>query len=304
MAIGLLNTFTYNDLNSGNYGLYILNSNSYDRAERDLELISVPGRNGAIIQDNGRHHEIVIKYSVFLKRNDLNSSLAAIRSFLYQTIGGQKYSSGVYLTSMRMEYGVLYDDYSPNYYREAVFCGPADWETMLERYGKCDLEFLCKPEMYIRNISTKTITVGAGTTEVLFIAPPGNTGSNYLPLSPLQANGDFMLYPKIILQFSSYSTNNDFQAVRVIPRSASNQLNVSLLFKTANDFRSIPVIDSKEENVYQVNNNIKDYLNRLLVSSPTFPSGKFADGAYHPIYIKNETINNLVATLEVPQYTI
>ena len=47
-------TFTFDGVNSERFGLWISGAGTYDTPERDVALVSVPGRNGDLEFYNGR----------------------------------------------------------------------------------------------------------------------------------------------------------------------------------------------------------------------------------------------------------
>ena len=50
--------FIFDGINSLDYGIYITGEAVYNAPERDVEMISIPGRNGEFALDNGRFNNI------------------------------------------------------------------------------------------------------------------------------------------------------------------------------------------------------------------------------------------------------
>ena len=55
--------FIYKEHSSLEYGLYITEKGSYYGASRDVSFMSVPGRDGDLMTDNGHYNNIVITIS-------------------------------------------------------------------------------------------------------------------------------------------------------------------------------------------------------------------------------------------------
>ena len=58
----IFNGFTFDGENSKDYGVYITGSGVFNAPERDVEMISIPGRDGAFAQDMGRFSNIEVTY--------------------------------------------------------------------------------------------------------------------------------------------------------------------------------------------------------------------------------------------------
>ena len=59
--------FTYNGINSADFGCYVANANQFDAPARDVDTIEVPGRNGALTIDNGRYLNQTLTYSLYVR---------------------------------------------------------------------------------------------------------------------------------------------------------------------------------------------------------------------------------------------
>ena len=125
----------YKGINSLEFCLYIKSKGTYNTPERDMEFISVPGRNGDLIQDNGRYNNVSIPYDLALVKKDnrqFSELVDSIKEWL--VIGGG--------------YNVLWDSYNPRYFRYAAVNGTIDVAEELTNYGEFSLSFSCKPLRY------------------------------------------------------------------------------------------------------------------------------------------------------------
>lgn len=135
----------YKGINSLEFSLYIKSKGTYNTPVRDMDFISVPGRNGDLIQDNGRYNNVPIPYDLALVKKDnrqFNELVDSIKEWL--AIGGG--------------YNVLWDSYNPRYFRYAAVEGAIDVAEELTNYGEFSLSFNCKPYRYSFD-GQKVITV-------------------------------------------------------------------------------------------------------------------------------------------------
>ena len=126
----------YKGVNSLDLSLLIKSKGSWIAAERDKTYVSVPGRNGDLIQDNGRYKNVPIPYTMTVLRNDVRSFadlVAKIKNWL----------------SVGTGYGELWDSYDPRYFRYAAIDGYVNiTEELLEHIGSFAVNFNCKPYRY------------------------------------------------------------------------------------------------------------------------------------------------------------
>ena len=59
---------TFNGKNSAEFGVWISGGGTYNAPARDVEMVSVPGRNGDISYDNGRFQNVAVTYPAFISR--------------------------------------------------------------------------------------------------------------------------------------------------------------------------------------------------------------------------------------------
>lgn len=125
--------FVFNGKSSKDFGLYISGGGTFGTPERDITKVSVPGKNGDLIIDNGRFKNISVTYPAFI-RHKFKEYADEVRKWLC--------GATVYLR--------LQDSYNPDYYRLATFSGPLDFETrVLNHSGECNITFDCKPQRYL-----------------------------------------------------------------------------------------------------------------------------------------------------------
>lgn len=143
----MLHNLIFAGKQSKDYGLFISGSGTYNAPERDVTAVSVPGRNGDLILDNGRWHNISVSYPAFIVRN-FNENAEMIRAWIAGAIGYQQ----------------LEDDYHPDFYRLARYSGNIDWDmAALNIAGQTTLTFDCKPQRFLK-LGETPIKIESATT--------------------------------------------------------------------------------------------------------------------------------------------
>lgn len=140
----------FRECNSLSYGLLVAEKGSYNGASRDVEFISVPGRDGDLIIDNGRHKNITIPYKLTLLNNterDFKTLAHQIKAWLTGEPG----------------YFTLWDSYDPEYFRYAAYIDEVDIEQELEAVGNITVNFNCKPFKYALQGQEPVILTAAAT---------------------------------------------------------------------------------------------------------------------------------------------
>lgn len=123
---------------SDNYGIVVEVLPDYSSAEKNVELIDVPGRNGQIAIDNGTYKTVERKYNIACGKdspNEFKASAKAISQWLNRGIG-----------FCRLE-----DSYEPEIYRMAVYAGPTDISNIYGMAGRAEITFTCQPERYLKS---------------------------------------------------------------------------------------------------------------------------------------------------------
>lgn len=152
----------FGGIDSADFGIYIGGEGTFNAPERDVEMISIPGRDGAFALDKGRFENIEVKYTVINQEPDLatfSANLEGFRNALCSQRGYQR----------------LEDTFHPDEYRMAVFADkfevkPIEYNTAAE----FDIVFNCKPQRYLKDGET-AVSVEDGdtlTNPTLFEASP------------------------------------------------------------------------------------------------------------------------------------
>lgn len=155
-------TLTFGNVLSSDYGVYISGEGVFNAPKRDAKLITIPGRNGDFVQDNGRFENITITYPCFYKGGTLAAFATALSNFR-NAICAQK------------GYQKLTDTINAGEYRQALFIDGINFKPVNDNtVVTFDLVFNCKPQRWLDSGDTKSTIANGGTltNPTLFAAPP------------------------------------------------------------------------------------------------------------------------------------
>ena len=82
----MIHYLVYDGQSSLEYGVHISGTETFDAPERDITALSIPGRNGDLIFDNGRYKNIDVTYPAFIHRNFARNA-QAMRAWLMKSPG-------------------------------------------------------------------------------------------------------------------------------------------------------------------------------------------------------------------------
>lgn len=131
----MVHKFWFDRVCCRDFGIWVSGENTFNAPERDVTLIDVAGRNGALVIDNGRFKNITVSYPAFIEKSFRENTQAA-REWLLSKRG----------------YKRLEDEYNPDIYRMAQFTGPLDFDMRFLNYaGEVELIFNCKPQRFLKS---------------------------------------------------------------------------------------------------------------------------------------------------------
>ena len=126
----------FDDIESRNFGVYITGEAVYNAPERDVEMISIPGRNGTFALDKGRFENIEVSYpaGIFADNEaDFASAISDFRNYLCSRKG----------------YCRLVDEYNPEEYRMAIYKSGLEVTPAQLKAGEFNITFDCKPQRWL-----------------------------------------------------------------------------------------------------------------------------------------------------------
>jgi phage-related protein len=143
--------FTFGDVSSKDYGVYITQEAAYNAPDRDVEVVEIAGRNGAYILDKGRFENITVSYKCGIALDDEQSFESAIRTFRNA------------LSSKAGKYVRLEDEYNPNEFRQAAFLGGIEVDMADRRAGEFTVSFDAMPQRFLKSGETAVSVASGGT---------------------------------------------------------------------------------------------------------------------------------------------
>lgn len=149
-ANSIYKSFTFNGVSAADYGVYVTDVNVFNSAERAVEYITIPGRNGSFALDHGRFENITVEYECALGQDtdvDFATAISDFRNALAAAKGYQR----------------LEDDMNPDEYRMAVFSKGLEAPTLNQQTATFKVEFNCKPQRYLKSGET-AVSISSGGT--------------------------------------------------------------------------------------------------------------------------------------------
>lgn len=126
----------FDNRSSSDYGINIEIPPNYEMAEKDYEIIHIPGRNGDVIFDNSSYKNVDAAYyiSVGGKKKAFVDMANNISNWLHSTNG----------------YARLEDSYSVDYYRVAMYKEAGVINNIYSKAGRISVTFNCKPQRFLK----------------------------------------------------------------------------------------------------------------------------------------------------------
>ena len=146
-------TIYFNGKSSADFGLIVEYYPESVHAARRGELISIPGRNGVIIREDGAYDTYSQTFQIWF-RNTLNrDTFQTARDVAEWLLGASGFC--------RLE-----DTYEPEHFRLARFVGPLNVETVLKNHGRATLEFDVQPQRYLKSGETPLTFQGGSVSTI------------------------------------------------------------------------------------------------------------------------------------------
>ena len=135
--MAIRNSIIFGGVNSADYGIYIGGEGTFNAPKRAVEMVSVPGRDGAIPIDQGYYENINVKYSAFNYEEDMDSFTRNLRSFRNAIASLHGYQK-------------LSDTFHPDEYRMGVYVEELEIKPiMYNTASKFEIEFNCIPHRFL-----------------------------------------------------------------------------------------------------------------------------------------------------------
>lgn len=158
----LFKALKFDNTSSRSYGVYITGEAVYNAPERAVEMVSIPGRNGAFALDLGRFENITVSYPAGIAADseaEFAEAISEFRNFLCSKRG----------------YCRLEDEYNPGEYRLAIYKSGLEVDPAMLQAGEFDIVFECKPQRWLTSGEAKQTIAASGddiTNPTLFESGP------------------------------------------------------------------------------------------------------------------------------------
>lgn len=126
----------YNGVSTEELGILVENPPDYEVAERDYEIISIPGKHGDVVIDRGGYKNVERSYNLAFGENGGNFAVFASR------VSGWLQSGYGY---KRLE-----DSYEPDYYMMARVSGSNSITNIEQQAGRLKVTFDRKPQRFLK----------------------------------------------------------------------------------------------------------------------------------------------------------
>lgn len=146
----LFKALTFDNTSSRDYGVYITGQAVYNAPQRDVEMITIPARNGAFALDKGRFENIEVTYPAGIfadNEEDFAQAISDFRNFLCSKRG----------------YCRLEDEYNPDEYRMAIYKSGLEVTPAQLKAGEFTITFDCKPQRWLVSGETEVAVESGGT---------------------------------------------------------------------------------------------------------------------------------------------
>lgn len=130
------NGFKFGDFHTSEFSMYVEKFPVQVGAKRKGSTVAVPGRNGDLHFLEDAFCNYIQPYACYF-HGDLPTpeQAHAVKAWLL--------GDGAY---RRLE-----DTYDPNHFRLATFHGPLDIDNILNKYGRCTVNFDCAPQSFLKS---------------------------------------------------------------------------------------------------------------------------------------------------------
>ena len=180
--MAIFRSLTFDGVNSLDYGIYITGEAVYNAPERAVEMVTIPGKNGALAIDQGRFENIEVTYHAGCfadNQADFAEKVMKFRNAL----------------ASRYTYKKLTDEYHSDEYRLGLYKSGLEVDAVhYSTAGEFDITFDCKPQRFLTSGETALtpfdyIDTQTETGEIVTIDSDGSleVKSLKVALDPIQS---------------------------------------------------------------------------------------------------------------------
>lgn len=213
MNVGYLKNVTFSGYSLADYNAAAIFTNILDTPARSVEVVSVPGRNGSLVYDNGRYDDVNREYTIVT--DTLDHALEIIRAF--RTVIG---------------YARLTDGFEPDHYMMARLLTVAS-PKILSDSVRFSVTFVRKPQKFLKSGDTPvSITASSGT-----ITNP--TMYEALPIVRVWGTGTVSI-SGVVITINETSTYMDIDCDLQDARKGTTNFNSAITLTSGRFWRLVP----------------------------------------------------------------
>ncbi len=134
----------YGGESSTDYGIVVSEAPAFDKGKKKIQTFNVPGRNGAVIFNEGSYEDTTRNYKVWVAKDreeSLPEIVDAMSSWLYSKSG----------------YVRLEDSFEPDVFRLAYYVGGQEVTNRMLQFGETTLPFICRAERFFKDAEQEQI---------------------------------------------------------------------------------------------------------------------------------------------------
>lgn len=134
----IFKSLRFGGIDTKGFDVFISGDAVYNSPSRDVEMLEIPGRNGAFALDKGRFSNIQLSYPSGIgtkNEAEFREKIEGLRNALSSKVGYQR----------------LEDDYHGEEFRMAVYKGGLDVNPTMLKAGQFDIVFDCKPQRFLKS---------------------------------------------------------------------------------------------------------------------------------------------------------
>ena len=160
--MALFNSLTFDGVNSLDSGIYITGEAVYNAPQRQVNMVTVPGRNGTLAIDQGRFENIEVTYPAGCFADNQSDFADKVMDFRNEL-------------ASRFGYKRLVDTYHPDEFRLGAYSAGLEVGAVgFHNAGEFAIAFDCKPQRFLTSGETVTTLTASGsiTNPTLFASSP------------------------------------------------------------------------------------------------------------------------------------
>lgn len=197
----------FNGQKSSDFGVWASGSQIFETPAKRVERISVPGRNGDLIIEDGSFENVELTFKDCFIPNNFAENFSNFKSFLNRQKGYQ-----------RLELSWLPDEYRLATFADSISPTIKNWDGM----GKFDITFNCKPQRFLKS-GEEPITIIPPISSAGQLATPKYTFPNDSGMKSLAFQVLNFEYPSVDIDIIFYDTNDEAEtSTYTITRKGEN----------------------------------------------------------------------------------